>query len=117
MRREWSMKFGSSSAPANDAAAWFARMRSDSRTVEDEAAFERWLAEDPAHERDYLELQLLWGDLDRFRDVPALATAREAARSESERTAHVMRWTLRMSGARLAATGAAFAAALALVFL
>ncbi len=102
---------------ANDATAWFARMRSDSRTLEDEAAFERWLAEDPAHERDYLELQLLWGDLDRFRDAPALAQVREAARTESQRAAHVMRWTLRLSGARFAATAAAFAAALALVFL
>src|SRR4051794_5137872 len=78
-------------------------MRSDARTVEDEAGFERWLAQDPANEQRYLELEFLWGDLERFRDERPIADARRTARVESLRTAGVMRLVEHWSGMRLAA--------------
>ncbi len=93
-----------------DASAWFSRMRSDTRTVEDEIAFERWLAQDPAHEQEYLDLLGLWGELEGFQYSTEVVNARRAANSDSQRTANDMRVFARLAGSRRAfAGGVAFA--------
>ena len=101
----------------NSAAAWFARMRSDARTLDDEAAFERWLAEDPENERHYLELQLLWGDVERFRDEPLIAAARRSARAESRRSAGIVGWAAGWRMPRIAAAASAAALLIAVTLL
>lgn len=43
-----------------EAAAWLARLRSEARTVQDEAAFRAWLAEDIAHRHAFEHLSAAW---------------------------------------------------------
>src|SRR5688572_3411365 len=99
-----------------DAAAWFARMRSDVRTVDDEIAFERWLAQDPANERAYQELEGTWGDLELFRDSPEIVGARRAAVLESQRSARNFRWSWRGKPSYALAASVAAVAIAVMVF-
>lgn len=46
----------------SQAAAWFARLRADSVTPEEKAAFAHWLQEAPAHQQAFDEICALWGD-------------------------------------------------------
>lgn len=46
------------------AAKWFSHMRSDACDARERQAFADWLAEDPAHESAYREIEQLWSDLD-----------------------------------------------------
>jgi transmembrane sensor len=69
------------------AARWFARMRDDQRTPQVEAEFNRWLSEDPAHEREYQRLEELWGRVELVRDLPEIKTARSQALIDSQQVA------------------------------
>lgn len=71
---------------ARDAAErWFVRLRADGCGARERAAFERWLAADPAHAQAYREVEGVWqASVDLLQD-PALAAARAAAH---RRTAH-----------------------------
>lgn len=55
------------------AASWFVRLQGEGASGGDWAAFERWLAEDPAHACAYAELESLWVELDD--QAPALQRA------------------------------------------
>jgi transmembrane sensor len=57
------------------AAKWFSRQRSGICDSRERQAFADWLAEDPAHESAYREIEQLWSDLDQVRR-PALAPRR-----------------------------------------
>ncbi len=46
------------------AVSWFVRLRDEAVTEADKAAFEAWLAGDPAHLRAYREMERLWSGLD-----------------------------------------------------
>jgi transmembrane sensor len=62
-------------AVAEQAAAWFSRLRSARLSLEERQAFEAWLRDSPAHTRAYTEVCGLWDD-------PSLkAAAAEAAGS------------------------------------
>jgi transmembrane sensor len=52
-----------SATVAAQAERWFARMRSDRVEPVDEFRFRNWLAEDPAHEREYRLLETFWDEL------------------------------------------------------
>ncbi|MDQ2106509.1 FecR/PupR family sigma factor regulator, partial [Azospirillum isscasi] len=54
--------------PRDAALAWFVRMESGDADAADRRAFSAWLAQDPAHRREYDRLAGLWGDLDRVAD-------------------------------------------------
>ncbi|CCD02544.1 protein of unknown function (plasmid) [Azospirillum baldaniorum] len=54
--------------PRDAALAWFVRMESGDADAADRRAFHAWLAQDPAHRREYDRLAGLWGDLDRVPD-------------------------------------------------
>jgi len=58
-------------ATREEAASWFVRLQGAG--ADDWAAFERWLAEDPAHARAYDQLESLWVELDDH--APALRNA------------------------------------------
>ncbi|MBO3274473.1 FecR family protein [Pseudomonas schmalbachii] len=57
------------------AAKWFSRQRSGTFDARERQALDRWLAEDPAHERAYREIEQLWADFDLIRP-PARITRR-----------------------------------------
>jgi transmembrane sensor len=44
----------------DEAAAWLARLNADRRTLADEAAFQAWLAESPAHQTAFEEATMVW---------------------------------------------------------
>ena len=44
----------------DEAAAWLARLNADRRTPADEAAFQAWLAESPAHQAAFEEATMVW---------------------------------------------------------
>ena len=50
------------------AVEWFVRRDGNTLSVEEQAAFEAWLAADPAHTAAYAEVERIWSELD---DVPA----------------------------------------------
>lgn len=54
--------------PRDAALAWFVRMESGDADAADRRAFHAWLAQDPAHRREYDRLAGLWDDLDRVPD-------------------------------------------------
>lgn len=55
------------------AASWFVRLQRESAAADDWAAFELWLAEDPAHAQAYELAERLWVELDDH--APALRRA------------------------------------------
>lgn len=74
----------SGNAIDNQAADWFARMRSDQRTARDQVAFERWLAASPKHEPAYREYEQLWMELSAPGRDEGVRKLRRAAVAESE---------------------------------
>lgn len=64
-------------SPRDAALAWFVRLESGDANAADRAAFARWLAQDPAHRREYAHLSDVWGDLDRVPD-PRMTSRRPA---------------------------------------
>lgn len=60
------------------AAKWFSRQRSGACDARERQAFADWLAEDPAHESAYREIEQLWSDLDHLRR-PVIAPRRRAS--------------------------------------
>lgn len=109
---------GKESAPS-EVIRWFARMRDDHRAPEDEAGLERWLAEDPAHERQYRRLEGLWEDLDAVRHDARLKALRAQTLEECRMTAaaSTARASRRMGRARTAAVLAASVAGLLFVWI
>jgi transmembrane sensor len=53
-----------------EAAAWFARIRSDAKTAADESVFREWLAEDTAHVAAFEAMTDVWETLGRARRQP-----------------------------------------------
>ncbi|MBS1159387.1 MAG: FecR/PupR family sigma factor regulatory protein [Proteobacteria bacterium] len=49
-----------------EAALWFARLRGESVSGQQRAAFARWLAADPAHAREFKILEQIWDDSSRL---------------------------------------------------
>lgn len=93
------------------AAAWFARMRSDERTPEDEQRFRVWLEADPERAAAYAGLERTFNNLGDFAEAPEIRAMREAA-------LHRPNPAIRMfTKAPRRAAGAALAACLALVIL
>lgn len=64
-------------SPRNAALAWFVRLESGDADAGQRADFARWLAQDPAHRREYERLAGVWRDLDRVPD-PRPARRRSA---------------------------------------
>ncbi|WP_315809196.1 FecR family protein [Pseudomonas sp. C9-3] len=60
------------------AAKWFSRQRAGAWDARERQAFADWLAEDPAHESAYREIEQLWSDLDHIRR-PAIVPGRRPA--------------------------------------
>jgi transmembrane sensor len=62
------------------AAQWFVELQSEYCDNKRRQAFERWLAQNPAHSQAYDEVAGLWGNLDtlKTRKVPGLDAARSA---------------------------------------
>ncbi|GGB02891.1 sensor [Brucella endophytica] len=60
------------------ALAWFVRINSGDATVEDRQAFERWLADDAAHRREYEKLAGIWSSMDGIDDPRRRQPARRA---------------------------------------
>lgn len=60
------------------AAKWFSRQRAGAWDARERQAFADWLAEDPAHESAYREIEQLWSDLDHIRR-PAIVPGRRRA--------------------------------------
>lgn len=54
--------------PRDAALAWFVRLESGDAGPADRRALALWLAQDPAHRREYDRLAGVWGDLDRVPD-------------------------------------------------
>ncbi|MDF2458081.1 MAG: putative Iron dicitrate transrane sensor FecR [Nitrospira sp.] len=51
---------------SDQALAWFARLRSGRMSANEQAAFESWLDQHPAHERAFREIDALWEDPELF---------------------------------------------------
>src|SRR5262245_20432255 len=83
------MSNGKEHAAPSEAAQWFARMRDDQRTHEEDERFNQWLAEDPEHERQYQRLEALWDGLESVRSTPTLKQLRESALAEARQASHV----------------------------
>lgn len=73
-------------ALAEEAAAWFVRLRRPGLDDAERRRFEQWLASAPEHRREYACIERLWGNLDRVgrpaprrRGAAALAAALAAA--------------------------------------
>jgi len=84
-------------SPRDAALAWFVRLQSGDAGPADRAAFADWLAQDPAHRREYEALGGLWADLDGVPDP------RRRARPPSRSSAPTRRRILMGGGAALAA--------------
>lgn len=108
------MSAGTEKRTPSEVVRWFARMRDDRRAPEDEAGFERWLAEDPGHERQYRRLQGLWEDLDAACHDARMQTLRAQAHDEcrTKAAAGTACAPRRMGKARAAAVLAASVAGL-----
>lgn len=61
------------------AAAWFARMRSDERSPDDERRFAEWLESDPGHEAAYASICDMWEASDGIADRPGIKAMRLTA--------------------------------------
>ncbi|OWJ64665.1 FecR family protein [Inquilinus limosus] len=66
-------------AARDQALEWFVRIHSGEASAADRAAFEAWLATDPAHGREIDALAGLWADLGRIPDPRPRATSRAKA--------------------------------------
>lgn len=66
----------------DEANRWFVRMSSDTKVPAEEEAFYRWLKGDPRNEREYRQIQELWGELGEYAEAPELRVARERARGQ-----------------------------------
>ncbi|QDX26907.1 DUF4880 domain-containing protein [Sphingomonas suaedae] len=88
-----------------DASFWYARLTSDVKSVEDDAAFDRWLAASPDHVRAYDEVCGLATRLDAIADTPRLAEIvleTRRFRTASHRLLAPMRITRRPAAVALA---------------
>jgi transmembrane sensor len=72
------------------AVAWFTRMRSDSKTPEDERKFQAWLNEDEAHAAAYASIDKMWSRVGGLETLPGFHAMRQEALQT--RTAHLRRF-------------------------
>lgn len=89
----------------DQAAEWFARLHSDTRTPQLQAEFDRWIAADPAHEREYREMERLWCALTPHGRSEELRALRAEAVAESERLGRGHRRARRFRTLRAMAAG------------
>ncbi len=89
----------------DQAADWFARLRSDARTPTLQAEFDRWIAADPAHEREYREMERFWCELTPHGRSDELRALRREAVTESASVARQHRRTHRLRRLRALAAG------------
>lgn len=71
-----------SSRAGDEANRWFVRMSSDTKSPAEEEAFYRWLKGDPRNEREYRQIQELWGELGEYAETSELQAARARARDQ-----------------------------------
>lgn len=69
------------------AVEWFARMQSDARTLEDDAALRQWFAQDPEHELEYREVEAFWHSLENHKADAPIQAMRQAALADAEQAA------------------------------
>lgn len=78
----------------DEAEDWFARLLDENCPAETRAAFERWLAADPAHAAAYREIERVWKQSrDAVKDPALAAAADRALRGEPSR-ARAKRWLI-----------------------
>lgn len=83
----------------DQAAGWFARMRSDRRDAQLRTRFDAWIGADPAHERAYRELEQLWCGLTPHGRSQEIRSLTSAALADAQRTQTVWRRTRSLSRA------------------
>ena len=86
-----------------EAAEWFSRMSSDSKSEADEHEFDAWLAQSPENARAYAGFQRLWAELGAFADTPEIEAATE---SSLKRGKPPLMWIAGGAAAAIAATAA-----------
>ena len=90
---------------ADPAAFWFARMNGgDAPSPQDEAAFRRWLAEDPGHIRDYRACQQAWRMLEFEAGQPEVLALRAAALGRADHRTTRRRALFGLTGGAVAAS-------------
>ena len=70
---------GSEAVP-DTAEAWFARMRAGALKAEEQAAFDRWIAEDIANRIAFDKVSRVWEGMEAVRADPEVLAMRERAR-------------------------------------
>jgi transmembrane sensor len=99
-----------------DAARWFARLRSDTRTEEDSVEFERWIEARPDHRRAYQRLCRQWEAYAEFADSQTVKDARrEAAESRVDSEVRRFPWPSSHSALAVAASVAVIISIAAIV--
>lgn len=98
----------------SQALAWYVERLDGEPSPQDEAAFEVWLAADPAHEQEYRQLDVLCGQLGAFGNAPQIEQAKAYAARYRATTgrAGYFRWL----GGAGQGRGLALAASVALIF-
>ena len=86
MTRNSQIASRSADAVLTTAADWFDRLQNEDLSVEELASWQRWLAESPAHQRAFDELQDVW---QRLEDVRPPSLPDERARSADRFTGEV----------------------------
>lgn len=69
----------------DEAAEWFAKMRSDIREPRLQSEFKQWLSADPEHEREYRAFERMWADCSSLSSEEAVIALRQEAMAESKR--------------------------------
>ncbi|MEJ1964517.1 MAG: FecR family protein [Gammaproteobacteria bacterium] len=93
------------------AAEWFARRLRPAGTADEEDAFQRWLAQDPAHESAYARTEKMWGRLGTAVQQPQILSMPEAVPPASAVASAAFRPRRSLAGV------VALAASIALVFI
>lgn len=81
---------------SNQAAAWFARLRSGRTSTEERAAFDAWIRRHPTHEQAFQEIGALWEDPDLLQAAVELDNTVSPDRSAGPRH---RRWPRIVAGA------------------
>ena len=69
----------------DEAAEWFAKMRSDYREPRLQGEFNQWLAASPEHEKEYRAFERMWSDFSSLSSEEAVIALRQEAVTESTR--------------------------------
>lgn len=94
----------------DQATEWFMRLRGGTRTPALQAEFDRWLAADPAHEREYRAVERLWCELTPYGRSDEVRVLRHQAVEDSEAAAHRHRRGRHLRALRSLAAGAGLVA-------